>query len=450
MSGVLSAEQKAYLDRFCDTYAARTRGSQHRRVAGWPKLADPRSSSGYAVAGPMGEYWRASKRLRYPLVGTRCDGVRVWDVDGNEYIDFGLGFGVHLFGHRPAFIVDALAERQARGTPTGFQSEVANEVAEGIARLTGAERVAYSNTGTEAVMSAVRLARAATGRRKVAVFEHSYHGSWDDVVFSIGATLGVPAGRRDDVLVLDYGDARSLERIAGQASEIAAVLVEPVQARRPGLQPVEFLRELRALTARESIALIFDDVLLGFRIHQGGCQAHFDIRADLATYGKVIGGGLPIGVVTGSARYMDYIDGGNWSFDDDSLPSGEKVWFAGTFNKNPMTMASTRAVVNRLLEAGNALQEGLTEKARALDERLSAWLREQAMPYKIARFGSMFRFESAPHLTLLIHHLHLRGIYTWEGMVFFISTAHDDASVAQLEEAVKDSLLAMRRGGYLS
>jgi glutamate-1-semialdehyde aminotransferase len=158
---------------------------------------------------------------------------------------------------------------------------------------------------------------------------------------------------------------------------------------------------------------------------------------------------MPIGIVTGSARYMDLIDGGGWRFDDDSLPAGPKIWFAGTFNKNPMTMASTRAVVNRLLAAGNALQEGLTEKARGLDERLSGWLREQSMPYKIARFGSMFRFESAPHQTLLIQHLHMRGIYTWEGMVFFISTAHDDASVTRLEEAVKDSLLTMRRGGYL-
>lgn len=446
MSG-LSAEQKAYLDRFCDEYTAKTRSSQDRRLAGWPTLADPRSSSGFAAAGPMGEYWKASKRLRYPLVGDRCDGARVWDIDGNEYIDFGLGFGVHLFGHRPDFIVEALTERLARGTPTGFQSEAANEVAAGIAKLTGAERVAYSNTGTEAVMSAVRLARAATGRRKVVTFEHSYHGSWDDVVYSIGATLGV--SRKEDVLVLDYGNPTALEQIAAHAADIACVLVEPVQARRPSLQPAEFLRELRDLTAKQGIALIFDDVLLGFRNHPGGCQAHFGIRADLATYGKIIGGGMPIGIVTGSARYMDLIDGGPWRFDDDSLPSGPKIWFAGTFNKNPMTMASTRAVVNRLLAAGNALQEGLTEKARALDERLSGWLRDQAMPYKIARFGSMFRFESAPHQTLLIQHLHMRGIYTWEGMVFFISTAHDDASVARLEEAVKDSLLTMRRGGYL-
>ncbi|HTE55649.1 MAG TPA: aminotransferase class III-fold pyridoxal phosphate-dependent enzyme [Kofleriaceae bacterium] len=449
-TGQPSAEQRAYLDRFCADYVARTRGSQRQREQGWPRLADPRSSSGYSGApGPVRDFWLATKRLRYPLVGSRCDGVSVWDIDDNEYVDFGLGFGVHLFGHRPAFILDAITDRLARGTPIGFQSEVANEVAEGIARLTGAERVAFSNTGTEAVMSAVRLARAATRRSKLVVFEHSYHGSYDDVVRSIGATRGIPDARASDVLVLGYGDSESLDRIEAEADQIAAVLVEPVQARRPGLQPVEFLHQLRALTARRSIALIFDDVLLGFRVHQGGCQAHFDVRADLATYGKVIGGGLPIGILTGRTEYMNLIDGGAWQHDGDSIPSGDKIWFAGTFNKNPLTMAATQAVVNHLLEKGNRLQEGLTEKARALDERLGAWLVANRMPVRIARFGSMFRFESAPHLTLLIQHLHMRGIYTWEGMVFFISTAHTDASVERLEEAVKDSLLTMRRGGYL-
>ncbi len=449
-TGRLTADQEAYLDRFCAEYVARTRRSQAQREAGWPTLADPRSSSGLPPAGPMREFWMATKRLRYPLVGTRCDGVRVHDADDNEYIDFGLGFGVHLFGHRPAFVWQAIAERLEQGTPIGFQSEAANEVAEGIAKLTGSERVAFANTGTEAVMSALRLARAHTKRDVVVVFEHSYHGSYDDVVHSIGATRGVTGARAPDVLVLQYGEDSALERIEAEADRIACVLVEPVQARRPALQPTRFLHQLRALTERRSIVLIFDDVLLGFRVHPGGCQAHFDVRADLATYGKVIGGGLPIGVVTGRADIMSLVDGGPWRHEEPgSFPAGDKVWFAGTFNKNPLTMAATRAVVQHLLEQGPALQQRLTDKAAALDERLSAWLTEQRIPVRIARFGSMFRFESAPHLALLIQHLHLRGVYTWEGMVFFVSTAHTDADMDRLEVAVKDSLLAMRRGGYL-
>ncbi|MEX1366263.1 MAG: aminotransferase class III-fold pyridoxal phosphate-dependent enzyme, partial [Nannocystaceae bacterium] len=194
---------------------------------------------------------------------------------------------------------------------------------------------------------------------------------------------------------------------------------------------------------------ILDDVLLGFRIHQGGCQAHFDVKADLATFGKIIGGGMPIGIVTGSARFMDAIDGGRWNDADASLPDVDKIWFAGTFNKNPMTMATTQAVAQRFVQEGPQLQERLNARAEALVSRLGAWLVEHQMPLEIARFGSMFRFVGPLPTTLLIPHLAMRGIYTWEGMVFFVSVAHDDRDLQALEDGVKDSLLTMRRGGYL-
>jgi glutamate-1-semialdehyde aminotransferase len=404
----------------------------------------------HMLVGGAREYWLATKGLRYPIVADRGDGAHVWDIDGNRYVDFCLGFGVHLFGHRPAFVEDALRRQLERGMPIGYQSDRANEVAAAVAKMTGAERVAFCNTGAEAIMGAVRLARAATGRDTIAVFSQSYHGSYDATLPAIGMMHGLSSSQKKDTLVLQYGSARSLERIAERAGEMAGVLVETVQPSRPSLQPVEFLRELRTLTQNRDIALIFDDILLGFRIHQGGTQAYFGIRADLATYGKIIGGGMPIGAVAGAARFMDAIDGGPRSSEDRSWPAARKVWFAGTFTKNPMTMAAAHAVATRLEHEGNGLQEALNAKTAQLAGRLNRWLVEQSMPVRIEHFGSLFRLMSTPQMWLIIPHLRMRGVYAFDGMTFFLSTAHSDTDIGQIEDAVKDSLLAMRGGGFIA
>ncbi len=433
----LSPSQLRYIAQFVEAYTGRTPRSSAARRATWPFLADPRSS-GYSIHGPpaVRDLWVATKRIRYAIVGQRCAGSRAWDIDGNEYIDFGLGFGVYLFGYKPDFIVEAMHRRIDAGMPMGLNSDVARDVAEQIAGMTRMERVAFCNTGAESVLIALRLARAMTGRNKIVVFASSYHGSGDATLPALGVLLGVTPGA-------------SLQRIAELGDQLAAVLVEPVQSRQPGLQPAAFLSELRRITAEHDTALIFDEVMQGFRIHQGGCQAHFGIKADLATYGKVIGGGMPIGVVAGSARFMNALDGGPWRDTDDSLPGVDQIWFSGTFSKNPLTMACAQAVAERFSQEGPALQERLNKRAETLVDRLSTWLREHRMPISIARFGSMFRFIGAPPMTLLIPHLAMRGIYTAENMLFFVSVAHRDNDLIALEEAVKDSLRAMRQGGYL-
>jgi len=443
----LTPPQLRYIAQFVEAYTARTPGSAAAQRAAYPFLADPRSSGGPKAPPAIREFWNATKRMRYPIVGKRCAGARGWDIDGNEYIDFGIGFGVYLFGYSPDFIAEALHRRIDTGMTMGFQSDVCRDVAEGIARMIGMERVAFANTGAEAVMVALRLARAATGRNKIVVFAISYHGSGDATIPGLGMLLGVTPGAIQDTIILEYGADASLQRIAELGDQLAAVLVEPVQSRQPWLQPAAFLTELRRITAEHGTALIFDEVMQGFRIHQGGCQAHFGIRADLATYGKIIGGGLPMGAIAGSARFMDRLDGGAWS-DAEDLPEVDKIWFSGTFTKNPLTMASAQAVVERLAQAGPALQERLNQRAEALTERLSIWLRERRMPVSIVRFGSMFRFTGPLPTTLLVPHLRMRGIYTWEGMVFFVSVAHDEKDLLALEEAVKDSLVTMRKGGY--
>jgi glutamate-1-semialdehyde aminotransferase len=445
-----TTQQRAYLERFADEYTRRLPGSHARRERAYPALADARSSQGWSAQLPPAarEAWAATRRLRFPIVADRCEGAHTWDIDGNAYVDFCLGFGVHLFGHRPAFLEDALHRQLARGLPIGFQSDQADEVAVAIATMTGAERVALCNTGAEAIMGAVRLARAATRRDTIAVFAHAYHGSYDATLPAIDMSLGLPASARADTLVLEYGAPRSLEILEARADTIAAVLVEPVQARSPALQPRAFLAELRALTRRRDVALIFDDVLLGFRIHQGGSQAHFGVQADLATFGKILGGGLPIGAIAGAARFLDAIDGGPWRADGDALPATDKVWFAGTFTKNPLTMAAAAAVTTRLEAAGNDLQAGLTARVASLVARASAWLAEHAVPLRIEHCGSMLRLMVTPPTWVLLPHLRLRGIYAFDGATFFLSTAHTDADLDRFLEALQDSVLAMRSGGF--
>ncbi|HRI69964.1 MAG TPA: aminotransferase class III-fold pyridoxal phosphate-dependent enzyme, partial [Polyangium sp.] len=259
-------EQKHYLNALNAAYAKRTQASQQRREATWPALADARSSQGFFAQMPPAakQIWLATKQLRHPIVAERAAGARVWDIDGNEYVDYCLGFGVHLFGHKPGFLDEALRQQLDRGMPIGYQSDRANEVAKTIAMLTNAERVALCNTGAEAIMGAVRLARAATKRDKIAVFSGSYHGSYDAALPAMNMNLGLSSSQKNDVFVLDYGSSRSLELIAENAGQIACVLVEPVQARNLQLQPLAFLRELRSLTRNKDIALIFDDILVGF------------------------------------------------------------------------------------------------------------------------------------------------------------------------------------------
>jgi glutamate-1-semialdehyde aminotransferase len=232
-----------------------------------------------------------------------------------------MGFGLNLFGHSPAFVTEAVAEQLRKGVEIGPQSPIAGEVARLISEFTGMDRVTFCNTGSEAVMAAIRLARTVTGRDTVALFSGAYHGTFDEVLVrgvrsgavhkSFPISPGIPSPHVENVLVLEYGTDESLQILKSRMGELAAVLVEPVQSRHPDLQPREFLRSLRALTEQAGTALIFDEVITGFRVHPGGTQAMFGIQADLATYGKVLGGGLPLGVVAGKRAFMDALaDGG--------------------------------------------------------------------------------------------------------------------------------------------
>nr|WP_255676094.1 non-ribosomal peptide synthetase/type I polyketide synthase [Pusillimonas sp. MFBS29] len=444
---VLSAGQQAGLAQFTQAYVQRSRASREQRSRFGPYLADSRAVAGYRPE---------TKAMLYPIVGSRGQGSQMFDVDGNRYVDIAMGFGVQLFGHSPDFITQAIRRHiDERGLFIGPQAHLAGEVAQRLCRLTGNARAAFCNSGTEAVMTALRLARHATGRQTVVMFQGSYHGHFDGVLAQPGAggpalpmAGGTPPGMTDDIVLLDYGDeAGALEALERLGDSVAAVLVEPVQGRRPDRPPRAFLQRLREQTRALGAALIFDEVLLGFRVALGGAQAWAGVQADLVTYGKIVGGGLPIGVVAGHARYLDALDGGAWSLDGNEAPCDKRTFFAGTFNKNPLAMAAARAVLEYLEEAGPGLQENLNRRTQDFVASLNGVLAEEDSGISVHSFASLFRFVGAGDL--FYNHMIQNGVYVWEGRTCFLSTAHSDEDLLQVRNAVRESVRSMRASGML-
>jgi natural product biosynthesis luciferase-like monooxygenase protein/amino acid adenylation domain-containing protein len=446
----LTPQQQEHLEALIARYTARTRGSKALTQRYRAVLADNRASAGFRYS---------TKEMLYPIVADRSQGSRIWDIDGNEYIDITMGFGSYLFGHNPPVIMQALREQLDKGIQLGPQAVLAGEAAQLVCDLTGLERAYFCNTGTEAVLTALRLARNVTGRNRIAIFSGSYHGHSDGVLGEptdgnadprarplVG---GVTPGAVADVLVLTYGAPESLQIIRDHAGELAAVMVEPVQSRRPDFRPKEFLLELRALTQEAGIALIFDEMITGFRIHPGGAQAWYGIRADLATYGKIAGGGLPVGIVAGSARFMDAIDGGFWNYGDASYPQADTTFVAGTFNKNPLSTAAVHAVLAEIKRQGPGLQERLNQRTADLVARLNDVFAREGAPIRVVHFGSLFRFTFTGNMDLFFFHLLDRGIYVWEGRNCILSDAHSDADIDAIVRAVEDSVRALRDGGYI-
>ncbi len=452
--GQLTERQQQHLDALIHRLTERTPGSKALAQQHRPHFADPRGVAGFR------KLW---KEMVYQIAVERSQGARLWDVDGHAYIDIAMGFGLNLFGHQPEFITQAIAEQLGKGIEIGPQSPLAGEVAQLLCELTGMERATFCNTGSEAVMAALRVARTVHGKDKFVCFNQSYHGTFDQVLIrstSMGgqrrmlpAAPGVPQSVADEALVLDYGDPQALDVIRAHAGELAAVLVEPVQSANIGLQPRDFLHDLRRLTSELDIALIMDEVISGFRAAPGGAQAWFGVQGDMATYGKVLGGGLPIGVLAGRARYLDALDSGMWSYGDDSVPERDVTFFAGTFVRHPLALAAARAVLTRIAAEGPALQQQLTERTAALVDALNGFFEHRGVPIRLLRFASQFRFDFPADLEsidLLYYHLLDRGIFT-RGFQenCFLSTVHTDDDVDAVIRAIQDSVMVLQDGGFL-
>lgn len=450
--GGFTGRQQTALDALSARYLARTPGSKRLTQASRPHFADPRSVSGFRPS------W---KEIVYPIVVERSAGARLWDVDGNEYIDLTMGFGTNLLGHAPAFVKKAIEAQLALGMEVGPQSPLAGKVAGLLCELTGSERAAFTNTGSEAVLAAVRLARTVTGRTRLATCG-GFHGINDEVLVrantvdgvrrSVPVAPGIPEHIVKDVLVIDWGTPAGLELLRAHAHELAALLVEPVQSRRPDLQPREFLHEVRRITAEAGCALIFDEVITGFRAAPGGAQEYFGVQADLATWGKIMGGGLPVGAVTGKAEYMDALDGGAWQYGDASFPEVGVTFFAGTYIRHPLTLAASWAVLSYLKQQGPGLQRELNARTRSMVDELNVFFVESGVPLRLENFASLFypHFDDdIKHGSLLYFALRERGIHVWEGRPCFLSTAHTADDVRQIVRAFQESTRELQLGGFL-
>lgn len=451
-SGELTGRQRKALDDLIVRYVRRTAQSKSYTGEHRTHYADPRAVAGF---NPL---W---KEMVYPIVSERSKGSTIWDIDGNAYVDLTMGFGTYFFGHSPDWLISAVQEQLQKGIEIGPQSASAGVIARDVCEFTGQERVTFCNTGSEAVMAALRLARMATGRTRVVCFTGDYHGMFDEVLVR-GSWVngeyraqpiapGIPASLVENMLVLDYGTPETLDILRRHAHELAAILVEPVQSRRPDLQPRAFMQELRAIATRSGAALIFDEVVTGFRCHPGGAQALFGVQADLATYGKVLGGGIPIGVLAGKRKFMDGLDGGDWQYGDVSRPEAGMTFFAGTFVRHPLAMAAARAVIAHLREQGPGLQLRMTGRtallARTLNENFSA----AGVPFHVPHFSAVAGLEHAPdlpHASLLWYYLREKGIHIWEGRPIYLTAAHTDEDFDRVITAFRESVSEMQEAGF--
>jgi glutamate-1-semialdehyde 2,1-aminomutase len=394
-----------------------------------------------------------------PLFIAKASGARVTDADGNSYIDYVLSWGPMILGHSHPEVVAALGAALpngfAYGAPGALESRLAHLIRGSFASM---EMLRFVNSGTEATMSALRVARAFTGRSKIIKFGGCYHGHADLLLAQAGsgvATLGlpdspgVPAATVSDTLVAPFNDFAAVQRFfASFPNEIAAVIVEPVAGNMGVVPPAEgFLAALRAITEEHGSLLIFDEVMTGFRVHRHGAQSLYGITPDLTTLGKVIGGGLPVGAYGGRRDAMSMI-----------APSGS-VYQAGTFSGNPLTMTAGIATMEILARPG--VWDGIERSAATLDVRLNDIAKEMKIPVQVQRVGTMMtlffnqtpvtswetaRTSDTKRFARVFQRLLDSGVY-WVPSQYesaFFSTAHGAAEIEITANAFRGALAAER------
>jgi glutamate-1-semialdehyde 2,1-aminomutase len=403
----------------------------------------------------------------HPLFVREARGAQLWDADGNEYVDCRLGFGPVLLGHFHEALARAVTTALSRGTVYALshtgELELARKV---IQAVPNAEMATFCSSGSEATLHAIRLARGYTGRQKIAKFEGGYHGVHDTVMvgvqhrpdlagppeapLGVADSAGIPEATVANTRLLPFNHPAAIDAIAAGAHELAAVIVEPVQGAAGSIpaQPA-FLQALREVTARHGVLLIFDEVITGFRLALGGAQERYGIRADLATFGKILGGGLPFGALTGPREIMRLL-----SRAEAARLGRAPVTFGGTFNGNPASVAAANATLDYLTE-----HRGLYAEVNARGDRLrrevAARGRAHGLPLSALGDGSVFAFRFVPPLVRNIRDfaaedprlpqalfllLLAEGVLTHPAHSF-LSAAHTDADIDRIIEA-HDRVLA--------
>jgi len=385
----------------------------------------------------------------HPLYFERGEGSKLLDVDGNELVDFVMGWGPLIFGHSPPRLLHAVIEAVQRGQTFGAQSRSEVSLARQIVEVVpGADRVVFNSTGTEAVMLALRLARAFTQRTKIVKFEGHFHGWSDGILHSVAppadefglprrpdtvpGTAGIPRAATDDVVVLPWNDLEVVEEVLA-SGDVAAVITEPY-AFNSGIGAPEagFLEGLRSLTTRHGTLLIFDEVITGFRIALGGAQERLGVTADIGIFGKAMAGGFPLSAVTGSSRVMEMI-------------ATQKVRHLGTFNGNVVATAAGNATIQILREGKDRVYEELEARARDLASGLKQAADSARLPLLIQQVGSILflHFTSKHSLrtyrdtidsdkelsTRFVEELAYEGVHANPRGLWYLSTAHSSEDI---------------------
>ena len=393
-----------------------------------------------------------------PFFTDRAEGPYLFDVDGNRYIDYVGSWGPMIVGHNHPKVLDAVIETAKRGLSFGTPNPLEVTMAETFTRLIpSCEMVRMVNSGTEATLSAIRLARGATGRMRMVKFEGGYHGHGDSflvkagsgaLTFGVPTSPGVPKALADLTLTLPYNDFDAATALFDECGDdIACLIIEPVVGNANCLPPREgFLQHLRDLCTRHGALLIFDEVMTGFRVALGGAQARYGVTPDLSTFGKVIGGGMPVGAYGGRRELMQRIS-----------PAGP-IYQAGTLSGNPVAMAAGLAMLDLIQAPG--FYESLDAKSNALCDGLEAAAKDAGVPFSTQRVGGMFgMFFSADKVDTyagalacdtaafnrFFHEMLDRGVFLAPSAfeAGFVSSAHDDAVIAQTIEAARAAFHAL-------
>ncbi len=388
----------------------------------------------------------------YPFFAKEAHGSKIIDVDGNSYIDYCLAYGPLVLGHANQKIMDDVAQQlkigSAYGVPTENEIKLAKLV---IKKVPCAEMVRFVNSGTEATMSAIRLARAATGKKKIIKFEGSYHGAHDYVLVKSGSgavglpdSPGVPEDTTKNTVLVPFNDKETLtDLIERERNNIAAIIVEPIMGNIGFIPPKgDYLKFLRKITAENDIILIFDEVITGFRIAEGGAQEYFGVTPDLVTFGKILGGGFPIGALAGKKEFMEMI-----------APAGT-VYQAGTFNGNPVSITAGLAMLNQL---NNDFYAESNKKGNMLRTGIQDILDDNNLNFKVAGLSSIFQtyftdkevydYTSAKSadtekFSQYFHTLLKNGVFIPPSQFecCFISSMHDNEDIQKTIEAVEKAI----------
>jgi len=381
----------------------------------------------------------------YPFYTVKAKGSKLFDVDGNEYIDFWLGHTALILGHSPPAVVEAVKRQLENGTHYGTSHELEVELAEQVVKMVpSAEMVRFTNSGTEANMYATRLARAYTGKSKIAKFEGGWHGGYDALhigvkyPFDISESAGLTAGALQDTIVLPFNDLEGVrERLKNE--EVASIIIEPVLGAGGGIPAEkEFLRGLRELCDEKGILLIFDEVITGFRLAPGGGQQYYGATPDITVFGKILGGGFPIGAFCGRREIMERLDTLVYERPHYSF-------HGGTFAANPISMTAGLETL-KILEDGQLIS-GLNRTGEKIREELREIFEANGVDVQITGVGSLFNTHftkeevkdaraafKADRKKLVDYHLNLiaNGVFFLPAHTGALSTAHSEADIEKL------------------